>query len=353
MKMMKAIAVMAKDTVKVVDNVPVPTMGEYDALCRVHTCGFCSGTDFQIIHDKTEPQQGFWGFPTILGHEGVGEVIAVGKKVRYIKPDDRYIHPHLRPDVGNGYTKTYGSMAQYGLVCDQKAMVEDGVCGETEVPFYKRQCAFPKTISFEDAAVLLSLSECLSAAVNFGVKQGDRVLFYGAGPMGCALAMFMKLRGAAHITVVDGMATRLAIAARVAHTDRTIDFSGQDVNEALAGDRFDLVVDAVGRSEILLEASGRLKPGGKVCALGVLKNDDCLLDMSRFKSNTCLHMLNFPFGEYDALPEIIRDVETGVVNPKDFYSHIVPFEHIQEALDLVAARTAFKVVLDISGCANH
>ncbi|NCB05822.1 MAG: hypothetical protein EOM69_09930 [Clostridia bacterium] len=352
MKMMKAVAVMAKGTVKVVDNVPVPTMGDYDALCRVHTCGFCSGTDFQIIHDKTEPQQGFSGFPTILGHEGVGEVIEVGKKVRHIKPGDRYIRPHLR-DVGSGYTKTYGSMAQYGLVCDQKAMAEDGVCVETEVPFYKRQCAFPKTIPFEDAAVLLSLGECLSAAVNFGVKPGDRVLFYGAGPMGCALAMFMRLRGAGHITMIDGMAGRLANAARIAHADRTIDLTKQDVNAALAGEQFDLAVDAVGRSEILLEASGRLKPGGKVCALGVLKSGDCMLDMSRFRSNTCLHMLNFPYGEYDALPEIIQLVETGAVNPKDFYSHIVPFENIQEAMELVASRRAFKVVLDISGCTKH
>ena len=345
---MKAIAVIEKGVVKVVDDVPIPEFGDYGALCRVYACGFCNGTDLQIIHDKTGPQQAFMGFPTILGHEGAGEVIEVGKKVRYIQPGDRFIHPNLHAQAGNGYTKTYGGMAQFGLVCDQKAMVEDGVCGEEEVPFYKKQGAFPKNISFEDAAMLLSLSECLSAAVNFGVQKGDSVLLYGAGPMGAALALFMKLRGAARVTVIDGVPGRLERVLRVARADRAIDFIRQDVNKELSGESFDMVIDAVGMSDILLKASHLLRPGGKVCALGVLKKDDCMLDVSRFKSNTCLHVLNFPCGEYDLLSETIRYVESGDVNPKDFYSHVVPFEEIDRALELVMTREAFKVVLDFS-----
>lgn len=57
-------------------------------------------------------------------------------------------------------------------------------------------------------------------------------------------------------------------------------------------------------------------------------------------------MLNFPFGEYDILPETISMVECGQVNPKDYYSHVVPFTDISRALDLITSREAFKVILD-------
>lgn len=345
MKLMKAIAVVEKNIVRVVDDVPVPELGDYDALCRVRTCGFCNGTDFQIIHDKTEPQQGFQGFPAILGHEGAGEVVAVGPKVRYIRIGDRFIHPNLRPTVGNGYTKAYGGMAEFGLVCDQQAMVEDGVCAPDAVPFYKKQGHFSKNIDFVDAALLLSLCECHSAAKNFGIKPGDNVLFYGSGPMGTALALFMKLLGAGKVTVIDGVANRLENSRRVAHTDRTIDFTQESVAHAIGDELFDLVVDAVGKTSILFEGSQYLKQGGKLCALGVLKNDDCIADLSRLKSNTCLHMLNFPYGEYDVLEETVNMVERGDVNPKDFYSHIVPFTEIERALTLIETKEAFKVVL--------
>lgn len=51
MEYMKGIAVTGKNTVTVVEDIPVPELGPYDCLCRVHACGFCS-TDFGIIAGK-------------------------------------------------------------------------------------------------------------------------------------------------------------------------------------------------------------------------------------------------------------------------------------------------------------
>ena len=104
-----------RDRVQVVDNVPIPEPGDYEMLVKVHACGFCSGTDFHIINGRMTKKERFFGFPTILGHEGAGEVVKLGKKVRNYKLGDRFIHPNLRPEVGNGYTKTFGGMAEYGL----------------------------------------------------------------------------------------------------------------------------------------------------------------------------------------------------------------------------------------------
>ncbi|MDR0361545.1 MAG: alcohol dehydrogenase catalytic domain-containing protein [Planctomycetota bacterium] len=344
MKTMKAIAVTDIGKVEVVDDVPMPEPGEYEALARIHACGFCNGTDFHIIEGQLEEKAGFKGFPAILGHEAAGEVVRVGKKVRNIKVGDRYINPMLREEVGNGYHKTWSGMAEYGLVADKRAMCEDGVPYD---PAFEKQGPFPEAIDYIDAGVLLSLSECQSAAKNFGAGRGMDVLMYGAGPMGIALAMFVKMRGVATLTQIDQDDSRLERAVKTAKADRVINFATQNLDEALKGRHFDMVIDAVGKSSILIEGSRRLRPEGtgKVCSLGVLAHDDRMIDASLIKDNTSLHMLNFPYGEYDVMPETADLILKGTVNPKDFYSHVLPFTEIAKVLELVKTRQAIKIVL--------
>ena len=342
MEFMKAMVVAGPNQIGIREDVPMPPLGDYDALVKVHACGFCNGTDLQTIEGMLET--GFAGFPTVLGHEGAGEIVAVGPKVRHIRVGERWIHPNLYPDVGNGYTKTHGSMSQYGLVSDNQAMLEDGY---TEADFHwVKQHRFPKEMSFVDAGVLLSLAECHSAARNFGAAEGMEILIYGAGPMGIALAMFCVLRGA-QVTQIDSVPSRLEQARKVAHVAETINFAEQNVDEVLAGRKFDLVMDAVGYTSILYEGSGRLKPGGKVCSLGVLKKNDLMIDTSRLQCNTSLHMRNCPYGEYDIMDETIELIMTGRVDPHDFYSHVLPWDQIDEAVRLVRSHEALKVILTI------
>lgn len=346
MDYMKAVVVVEKGKVEIRSDIPIPEISDYEVLCRVHACGVCSGTDFQIINGTLEEEAGFRGYPTVLGHEGAGEIIALGNKVRYLKIGDRCVHTNLRPDMGNGYTKAYGGMAQYGIGVDYQAMLEDGVCTPETLPFNGKFHTFPDSIDYLDAGLLLSLSECHSAARNFGVKSEDNVLFYGAGPMGTALAMFMRLRGAEKITVIDSISERLENVKRIAKADRTINFAQENVKDAVGQERFDLVVDAVGASSILMEGSYFLKPGGKLCSLGVLKKEDRMIAVSRLQNNTCLHMLNQPWGEYAIMDETIDMIVRGDVDPKNFYSHVVYFEDINHALELIRSRTALKVVLN-------
>ncbi len=340
---MKAIAVTGPGKVKIVDDVPVPELGDYDALARIHACGFCNGTDFHVIHGDLDTKSGFGGFPTILGHEAAGEVVKVGKKVRHLKVGDRFINPALRRDVGNGYSKTWSGMAEFGLVDDRRARLEDGV-GLAE-PGFDKQGPFPAAIDYVDAGVLLSLAECHSAARNFGAGPGKKVLMYGAGPMGIALAMFVKMEGADSITQIDSVPERLEKAKRIAKVDRTVNFAEQNLDQALGGELFDMVIDAVGLSTILIEGSQHLKPGGKTCSLGVLKHKDRMVDASLLKNHTTLHMLNFPYGEYDIMPETAQLIVDGKINPKDFYSHVLPFTEIEQAMELVRTKQALKVIL--------
>lgn len=343
---MKAVAVISPGVVKVVDDVPVPVPGDYEVLVKVKACGFCNGTDFQIINNTLGDREGGVHYPTVLGHEGVGDAVQLGAKVRHIKIGDRFIHPNLRPNVGNGYSKNFGGMAEYGLVADHKAMLEDGFTTE-QLPFRNKFIQIPSDFNPVDGAMLLSLGETLSAARNFGCAPDKDVLVYGAGPMGLALITFMKIVGVRSVTVIDGIEERLEKAVRLAHADRTLNFRNEDINAALRGEQFDIVVDAVGSSEILIEGSHRLKPFGRVGSMGVLRDNDLRVDVSKLKNNTVLHMLNFPYGEYTVVPEIVRHIQEGRIDPKNFYSHVLPMDRIDDVMELIRSKQALKVILDI------
>lgn len=345
---MKAVAVFAPGDVRVVTDVPIPEPGDYEVLVKVMYCGFCNGSDFQIINNTMEKSEGLQEYPTILGHEGSAYAVKLGKKVRHIQLGDRFIHNNLRPDVGNGYTKTYGGMAEYGLVADHQAMLEDGYTVD-QLPFYKKFHKFPREMRFEDGAMLLSLSESLSAVRNFGVKAGSEVLIFGAGPMGTAVATYCKLEGAAYVAIVDNQPARLENAKRIARVDQTINFDEQPVADAVGERRFDVAIDAVGATAVIYQASALLKPYGMVGSMGVLKKNDLLINASRLKNNTSVHMLNFPFDEYGAaMDQNIDYIVSGKIDPADFYSHIVPIDNIHEAMELVRTKKALKVILKIA-----
>ena len=75
---MKSYVVYEDQSCKIVDDMPMPKYGEYDALVKIESCGVCNGTDTKIIHGDFK---GIDTYPVVLGHEGVGRVVEKGSKV--------------------------------------------------------------------------------------------------------------------------------------------------------------------------------------------------------------------------------------------------------------------------------
>ena len=339
---MKAIVVMEKGKLAVVDDCPVPEIGPYDALVRIDTCGFCNGTDTRIIYEQMSPKQGLQAYPTLLGHEAAGVIVEVGEKVRHLKVGEKHIRIQGVNPKGDPYTCTHGQMAEYGTIRDYTAMYEDGLDVQPVKP-----SRLPDDFDLVDAGVLLPLCECLSAVKNFNINESTDVLVYGAGPMGLAMMCYMKILGAKSVTCIDSVPERLDAALKIAKVDRVINYAKEDKAKALAGCRFDRVVDAVGSSDIILEASRYLRPFGVVCCLGVLRKDDSLVDLSLLQNNTFLHMLNFPYEEYACLDENLDYIRRGMIDPKNFYSHVLPMEEVEKALELVVNKQTTKVILKV------
>lgn len=343
-KYMRGVAAVGGGGVELVRDVPVPEIGPYEALVRMKSCGFCNGTDFHII--RGEMSVNVDGFPTLLGHEGIGDIVELGSKVRNYKIGDRFMNPIIKMMPGTRYGCTWGAMCDYGIVQDQKAMVDDGEALSLLNPRQLECVQIPADFDVIDGGCLITLNECFSAARNFDVEDKD-VLVYGAGPMGLATMKYMSYLGARTIVAIDGVEERLALARSLSGADETINYTKVDKKEVLKGRIFDRVIDIVGQTSILLEGSHLLKPFGIIGSMGVLRNTDAMVDVTKLKNNTRLQMLNFPYGQYDITAENIRLIEKGVIHPKDFYSHVLNVEDIQEAVRLVAEKEAVKVILNL------
>ena len=342
-KNMKAIAVVKPGKTLIVNDVLKPEIKEYEALVRIRTCGFCNGTDMQIINGTITEEEGLKAYPTLLGHEGCGEVIKLGSKVRNIKIGDKFIRPDTPYNYGK-YTCTYGNMAEYAVATDRQAMKEDGI-PEKQIPSDANCTKIPDEITFEDGAVMLSLLECYSAVKNFRLQPGMDVLVFGAGPMGLGVVGCLNAIGAGKVVLVDAVEERLAYAREHFNVDRTINITTEKIEDVVERCTFDAVMDLVGSSKVLMEGTHYLKQGGTLCGMGVLRKDDALINVTKLQNNTSLHMLNLPYRRMNYINEITDLIQQGKIHLKHFYSHVLPAEEIEECLRLINSKEALKVVL--------
>jgi 2-desacetyl-2-hydroxyethyl bacteriochlorophyllide A dehydrogenase len=73
---MRAVALVAPGEVRIVDDWPEPECGPRDVVVRIRGVGLC-GSDLSVFDGKREVP----GMPWVFGHEGGGDVVAVGSEV--------------------------------------------------------------------------------------------------------------------------------------------------------------------------------------------------------------------------------------------------------------------------------
>ena len=340
---MRAIAVTDVGKIAFVE-VPEPQIRDYECLVKITACGLCNGTDIKTI-------DGTLGnirerYPVVLGHEAVGEVVEMGSRVRNFRLGDIITDP--APGFESDTCRPgCGGFCEFGVMQDAEVMRELGLGAEACRPLTWRANVVRERMAPEDAAMLVTLKETLSAARNFGVGPGTDLLLYGDGPNGLSLAWFARYVGAEWIGVVGHWDKRLERIARVARVDQVVNSGAEDVGEAIGGRRFDLAIDAVGSISIVREAFGLLKPCGKVGVFGVLKNTEGDLSIRAFPNGAALQMLQWPVGAQDVHDEVVRRVLDGTLAPSDFYSHVDAWDNIEDAIAKVRSREAFKVILTI------
>jgi len=241
------------------DEVADPTIVDpTDAVVRITRSAIC-GTDLHFVRGTMAPM----AEGTILGHEAVGIVTAVGDDVRGFSAGDRVVinstvscgtcrycrqgqtaqcdvaNPN-GPDAGTCF---FGGPASTGPVNGLQAE-------QVRVPFAQNTMhRLPDTVSDEQAILLSDIFPTgWFGAELAGVTRGDVVAVFGAGVVGqFAIASAFK-QGASRVIVVDREETRLAQA--LAQNAEIVNFDEEDPVETIkrltGGAGVDAVIDAVG-----------------------------------------------------------------------------------------------------------
>jgi glutathione-independent formaldehyde dehydrogenase len=209
-----------------VQNVPDAKIEKpTDALVRITTTNIC-GSDLHMYEGRTSFETG-----NIFGHENLGEVIEVGVGVDRVKVGDLVCLPF---NIGCGFcencekgltgfclTANPGSAgAAYGFA--EMGPYQGGQAELLRVPYADFNClVLPEDAKErEDDYVMLSdiFPTGWHATELAGLKPGESIAIYGAGPVGLMAAHSAMIKGASQVFVVDTHPDRLQLAAQMGAT---------------------------------------------------------------------------------------------------------------------------------------
>ena len=190
-----------------------------DVVVEITTTNIC-GSDLHMYEGRTDVEKG-----KVLGHENLGKVVEVGKAVDSIKEGDYVCLPFNiacgfcqnceRGLTGFCLTTNPGSAgAAYGFA--GMGPYNGGQAEYLRVPYADFNCLQLPADAQEKENDYVMLSDIFPtgwhATELAGVKPGDSVVIYGAGPVGLMATLSASIRGASKIMVVDQHADRLKLA---------------------------------------------------------------------------------------------------------------------------------------------
>ncbi|HEX6468433.1 MAG TPA: alcohol dehydrogenase catalytic domain-containing protein [Streptosporangiaceae bacterium] len=228
--------------------------------------------------------------PTVIGHEGAGEIVEVGAHVTNVQPGDHVV-VNWTPDCGTcaeclrgdpnlcmtflyqsfanprfriGETPAYG-MAGCGTWADEMVVPARGVVKVGD------------DVPYEYAAMLgCGIPTGVGAVVNTAkVRPGAKVAVVGAGGVGLSVIQGAKIAGAATILAVDPNEAKHPIAERFGAT-HTATLDGLDEAKGLltGGAGFDYTFEVVGKAAAITTAWQTTRRGGEVIVVGAGAADD-------------------------------------------------------------------------------
>jgi L-iditol 2-dehydrogenase len=342
---MKAAIVQQPGTL-IVSDIPQPQMGDYDALCEMLYGATCTGTDQHLIAGHFP-----WPvhYPTILGHESIGRVIGVGKKVRNFKVGDLLTRVGSPAVPSAGLDVNWGGYAEYGIAKDHWAMRDDG-CPQSEWGGYRINQVLPPDFEPAAATMIITWRETLSYLTRMGVGAGNSLLVVGSGGNGLSFAAHAHNRGAANVVMI-GSAGRDATAHAVG-VDDYYDYRAATLIDTLKQrypQGFDYVIDAVGKAGQLDLALPLAKHGGTVGIYGIDDYGQCTLNPTRARGTFTFY--NGGYDEEETHTQVVAYVQQGKLKAEYWLDlqHPYPLVDINKAFDDLRARKMVKAVIRLHG----
>ncbi len=249
------------------EEVPVPEIGVNDVLVQIDRTGIC-GTDVHIYKwddwaKKTIP------VPMVVGHEFVGEIVAVGSNVADFRPGD----------VVSGEGHVVCGRCRNCLAGRRHLCKDTKGIGVNRPGAFAEYIALPMTnvwhhdpsIDRDVASIFDPFGNAVHTALSFPLL-GEDVLITGAGPIGIMATAVARFAGARHVVITDVNQYRLDLAKKMGATValNVRDGSLPDVQKKLGmKEGFDVGLEMSGNSSAFRDLLTNMCHGGKVAMLGI------------------------------------------------------------------------------------
>ncbi len=283
--------------------------------------------------------------PTPMGHEYCGIVEEVGRDVKTVKPGQFVIGSFFVSDNTCPHCQ-----AGYQTSCQKRELIPGAQAPFLRVPLADGTLvATPDIPSKDMLPSLLTLSDVMGtgwfAAVAADVKPGKTVVVVGDGAVGLLGVLSAKQMGAGRIIAMSRHEMRQKLAREFGATDVVTERGDEGVariKEMTGGTGADSVLEAVGTQESMMQAIKSTRPGGSIGFVGV-PHGVALDGQQLFFSHVHLHGGPAPVRRF--LPDLIKLVWNGKINPGKVFDLTLPLDQVAEGYRAMDERRAIKTLL--------
>lgn len=342
-----------------------------DAIVRVVRSCIC-GSDLHLYHGLVPDTR----VGTTFGHEFVGVVEETGAAVENLKKGDTVIVPfniacgtcvfckqelYSSCHESNSQSTALGGILGYSHTAGG---YDGGQAEYVRVPYANvGPVLVPEGMDLDDAVLLTDVVPTgYQAAEMGGIRTGDTVVVFGAGPVGMMAAKCSWLFGAGRVIIIDHLEYRLEFARKYAQCEaynfKSMDDPVRFLKKLTGWFGADVCIDAVG-----LEASGSkmqtitgkklmlqsgsgivlhwainaLKKGGILSIVGVYGPTGNLIPIGNVV-NKGITIRADQASVKRLLPRMIKHVQEGRIDPKGLITHRIPLSEIADAYHIFSAK---------------
>lgn len=322
-----------------IEERPVPVIRKSDdVLVKVLAASIC-GSD---VHYLATPPAMEATKDVILGHECVGEVVAVGDGVQAFAPGDHVIADNnlacgTCPMCQQGMPNLCGNMRSMGSMVD-------GMFAEYLLIPQQQIVKISKDVPIEEAVFAEPLNCVMGAIKKLNIVPGATALVLGGGPIGILFTMLLRSSGVGKVLVseVSEYRAKYAISCGAAAVINPV---AENLKSVVMKHTNNLGVD------IVIDAVGVLASDAIACAR---KGGQCLLfGLNATKTQTIcqcditmrgLTVIGSYIGGY-ALYQVARLLESRQLDLQKLVTHRIPMERFDEGLEAMRKGSGMKVVL--------
>jgi threonine dehydrogenase-like Zn-dependent dehydrogenase len=342
-----------------------------DAIVRILRSCIC-GSDLHLYHGMVPDTR----VGQTFGHEFIGEVEEIGPSVQKLKVGDKVLVPfNIACGVcpfckqglyGNCHESNPMATAVGGIFgYSHTAGGYDGGQAEyARVPYADvGPTVIPPDMDLDDAVLLTDVVPTAYQACEMGgIKEGDTVVIFGAGPIGIMAARCAWFFGPARVIVIDHIEYRLEFARNYAKCEaynfksledpvlflkKTTDWFGADVCIDAVGCEAEgnTLQTLTGRIALLQAGSGTalqwainsVKKGGIVSVVGVYGPPYNMIPIGNIV-NKGLTLRANQASVKRLLPKLIDHVQSGRLSPKDIITHRIPLKEVSDAYNIFSSK---------------